>query len=102
MNDEQADHAELHLYHLVVVRVVHESAVLLERVFVFESLARLNRLLRYAGYAVHATWDQDAVPVNARWRRETVRDVDAHMVAFDGLDGRTVDALVVAPTLSDE
>src|SRR5436305_237063 len=82
---------------LVVVRVVHERAVLGERELVAERLAGLDRPLRQAADAVHAVRDVDPVPVDCRRRREAVRDVDAHAVALDRLDRRPVDLAVVAP-----
>src|SRR6185436_1034929 len=45
---------------------------------------------------------EDAVPVHARGLGKTIRDVDAHAIAFDRLDGRTVHSPVVAPTSRGE
>ena len=97
MNDEQAKHAERHLRHLVVMRVIHECAVLPDSEFVFKGLARLDGRLAQAAHAVHAARQQDAVPVNARGGGQFVRDVDAHAVALDAFDRGAVNLPIEAP-----
>ena len=64
MNDEHSKHAERHLRHLVVMRVIHEGAVLPDRELVHEGLARLDGRLTQAAHAVHAARQHDAVPMN--------------------------------------
>jgi hypothetical protein len=39
------------------------------------------------------------VPVDARRRRQIVRHVDAHPIAFDDFDRRAVDLFVVTPAM---
>ena len=54
MDDEHADHAHAHLRHLVVVRMVHERAMLAQRPFVLHGLAGLDVRLGQPADAIHA------------------------------------------------
>ena len=64
MNDEHADHSHAHLGHLVVVRMVHERAILAQRPFIFHRFAGLDVRLRQPADAVHAVGQIEAMPVN--------------------------------------
>ena len=97
MNDEQSHQAERHLRHLVVMRVIHVRAVLPEREFVFECLARFDHRLRQPADAVHSVRQNDSVPVNARRRGQFVRHVNADAIAFDRFDCRSVHPTIEAP-----
>lgn len=54
MNYEQSHQAESHLRHLVVMRVIHVRAVLLQGELVLECLAGLDRRLRKSTDTVHS------------------------------------------------
>ena len=99
MDHDHPGHPKRHLRHLVVMRVVHQRAVLPEGPLVNEGLARLNGFLRESADAIHATRQQHAVPVDGRGGRQFVGDVNADAVAFDGFDHRTMHHAVVAPTI---
>ena len=79
------------------MRVIHVGAVLPQRELVFESLARFDHRLRQSGDAVHAVGQKDSVPMNARCRRQSVRHVDPHAIAFDSFDRRSVHPAIEAP-----
>ncbi len=102
MDHDQAQHPERHLRHLVMVRVVHERAVLDQRELVLEGLAGADHALTEPSHSVHAARKQDAVPVHGGWSAELVRDVDAHAVALDRFDRWSVYEAVVAPALGLE
>src|SRR5262245_38981574 len=102
MNDEQAHHAQSHLSHLIMMRVIHMRAVLAESELVFECLARLNCLLVQPRYAIHAIWQKNSVPVHRGGRGQSVRYVNANAVAFDCFNRWTVNLAVVAPAIRDK
>src|SRR5712691_2387593 len=82
--------------------MVHVSAVLFESEFVFESIAGIYGFLSEARHTIHAVREKDAVPVNGGRGRQLVGDVDADAVAFNGLDGGSVDLAVEPPAIGDK
>jgi len=81
MDNEHADHAHLHLGHLVVVRVVHEGTVLPDGVLVLEGFAGLNDFLVEAPYSVHSARDDQTVPMDAGGFGQLVRDVNPDAIS---------------------
>ena len=102
MNDKQAKHAESHLRHLVVTRVIHESSVLPDSKFVLEGFAWLDRRLAEAAHAIHSAGHQNAMPVNTRRSRQFVRHIDADAVALDTFDGGAMDLPIEAPAIGSQ
>jgi hypothetical protein len=71
--------------------------IISSRELVAEGFAWLDDALGEAGNPVHAVRQQEPVPVDARAAGQFVRHVDAHPIALDRLDRRTVNAAIVAP-----
>ena len=80
--------------------VIHLCAVLNERLFVFEGLARTDGLLVGLGHAIHTSWQDDAVPMDRGRLGQFVGNVNAHTVALDCLDFRPVHPANEPPTTS--
>ena len=62
--------------------------------------SRTDRLLIQAPDAIHAAWQNDSVPMNARGGGQFVRDIDAHPVAFQAFDRGPMHLAVEAPAKS--
>src|SRR5688500_4787499 len=84
------------------MRVIHECAMLVQGVLILERFAGLDGALAQTAYTIHPARPQEAVPMDACWRRQTIGDVDAHVVALDCLNGWSMDATIVAPALGDK
>src|SRR5882724_883505 len=82
--------------------MVHVSAMLLESEFVFESIARIDRLLSESGNAIHSVRQKDPVPMNGGRGRQLISNVDADAVSFDGFDSGAVDLAVEPPAIGDK
>ena len=67
-----------------------------------EGLAAADRPLAETGNAVHATREDDAVPVDAGQRGQAVGDEDGTSVPLDGLNHRAVYGPVVPPAVGTE
>ena len=62
----------------------------------------LDVRLRQAADAVHAVGEIDAVPVDRGRHGQAVRHVDAHPLAFHGLDHGAVHMAVIGPALGPQ
>src|SRR6185437_9956305 len=97
VHDQTAHHPHRHLYHLVGVRVVHESAAALDLELVDEGLPRRDVRLRHPADAIHAVREQHAVPMDCGVLGQLIGDEDPHLVALDHLNGRARRLAVIAP-----
>ena len=102
VDHDHAHHPHRHLGHLVVVRVVHQRAMLVERPLVAEGLTGLDRRLAQPTDTIHAMGNEDPVPVHSGRSGELVGDVDPHPISLHCLQGRSVHAPVVSPALGFE
>ena len=101
MDDEEPHGPEPDLDHLVAVRVVHLSPVLLERELVGERVAGGDVPLVEPAHTVHAARQDNAVPVDRGRLRELVRDQDTDPIALNRLDRRPGRLPVVTPGVHD-
>src|SRR5258707_14437299 len=102
MHHEQTKHSKRHLGHFIVMRVIHEGAMLSQRELVFERFKRLNDLLCQAADAIHAVWQKYPVPMHSGGFRQFVGYIDADPVAFDGFNRRPMHAAIITPTIRFE
>src|SRR5262245_15822467 len=99
MDDKHFNHGHSELHPVVMMRVEHLGAVLPQGELVFNCSSSFDGWLCEPADAVHAIRKIKPMPVNGCGYSQPIRYIDAHPLAFDGLDHSAVYTAVEAPTL---